>query len=242
MMSTTLGRALRTALTLACALAALAVVAGPAAASTLLAETGEPPVLTLLGGTYDATDNDYTINLGGLPEVTLNLEVSGLERGLGELPGGIFCEGPREAGIYGVIGLLTEPWRPSAGAPAENRRSGLSVWANEHGAATVPITREGCRGATTAFPGQVRYTVEERSPFRASYLVATTVGFCREGTTFVMTGRSIGPNGAPVTYLIPSASNLWHFYTLGAFGTVQRANEEVLNLRFLGFPRSPTAC
>ena len=242
MMSMSLGRALRTVLAAACALVALAAVAGSAMASELLRETREPPVLSVLGSTYEATNNRYSIDLRGSLSVTLGIEARELEVGLAELPGGIFCTGPEEAGIYGVIGLLTEPWRPSAGAPAENRRGGLSVWANEHGAATVPITERGCAGTTTAFPGQVRYTVESRSPFRAKFLVTTTLRFCQSGATYVLTGRSIGANGAPVTYLIPSSTGVWHFYTLGAFGTIQAANEEVVNLRFTGFPRESVAC
>lgn len=242
MLSTTLGRALRTTLTLACALAALAVVAGPAAASELLPSTGQPPVLTVLGSTYDATDNDYSIDLGGSLTVDLEIEARELEQGLEGLPGGIFCEGPEEAGIYAVFGLLTEPWRPSRGAPSRNRRGGLSVWANEHGAATVPITERGCGGATSPFPGQVRYSVETRSPFRAHFLTSTTLTFCQSGGTYVLTGRSIGANGAPTTYLIPSTTGVWHLYTLGAFGSVQGPNEEVVNLRFTGFQRESAAC
>ena len=34
-------------------------------ASALLPTTGQPPVLSVLGSTYDATDNEYTITLGG---------------------------------------------------------------------------------------------------------------------------------------------------------------------------------
>ena len=238
MMSTTFGRALRTAITLACALAALAVVAGPAAASALLPTTREPPVLTVLGSTYDATDNDFTTNLGGTLEATLRVGGSGFEPFAAGFPVDqqrFFCTFPEFAGVYAVIGLLTEPWRPSQSADPDNRVAGLSTWANETATASVP-GRSGCAPGTT-FPGQTVLSEE------GDFLFTTTVRFCREGGgNHVLTGSAIGAGGRPVTYLVPSTSGVWHLYTLGAFGTIQESNEEVVNLRFTGFPRESAAC
>ncbi len=237
-MSTSLGRALRTVLTLACALAALAVVAGPAMASELLEETGEPPVLTVLGSTYNTVTNEFTIPLGGTLEATLEIGGSGFEPFAAGFPVDqqrFFCTFPEFAGIYAVIGLLTEPWRPSQAADPDNRVAGLSTWANENAAATVP-GRSGCAPGTT-FPGQTVLSEEGDLLFR------TTVGFCREaGGNHVLTGSAIGAGGRPVTYLVPLTNGVWHLYTLGAFGAVQESNEEVVNLRFTGFPRESAAC
>lgn len=242
-MSTSLGRALRTALTLACALAALAVVAGPAMAEELLPETGEPPELAILGLAFEEADNEYQIDLGNELSVRLGIEVTGITPGLGALPGGIFCPpAPGEAGIYAVIGLLTEPWRPSEEAPPGNRKTGLAVWANETGSAEVPVTPLGCAGPKAPYPGQVAFAIEDAEPAFVEFLYETTLEFCQAGDEYVLTGDGIGPRGEDITYLVPSATGVWHLYTLGAFGAVQESNEEVVNLRFDGFDPESEPC
>lgn len=244
MMSTSLRRALRTVFTLAFALVALAAVAGSAMASALLPTTREPPELIVLGGSgYNATDNEYSINLGGELNVDLGIAGRRFEPFAAALPveiQSILCAEPEFAGVYGVIGLLTEPWRPSRSADSDNRVAGLSVWANELGAATVPVSREGCRGPTAPFPGQVRLEIDEE--FLGEFLASTRLSFCTSGGNYVLTGTSVGSGGRSSTYLVPSTSGVWQFYTLGAFGTLQESNEEVVNLRFTGFPRESAAC
>jgi hypothetical protein len=247
-MSTSLGRALRTALTLACALAALAVVAGPAMAEALLPATETQTGLIVLGGSeYDPTDNEYSINMGGQLSVNLGIAATGLESFAEAFPAELqfapFCTWPEFAGVYGVIGLVDAGWRPSRGGDLDDRRSGLSKWANELGTASIPVSRDGCAGPTAPFPGQTDLNIDvDEEPFSGEFLEATTLTFCQEDEGYVLIGDSIGAGGRRTPYIVPSATGVWHFYTLGAFGTEQPANEQLVNLRFTGFPVESDPC
>jgi hypothetical protein len=234
-MSTTFGRALRTALTLACALAALAVVAGPAAASETLLPTGASARLAVLGAEYDADTNTYTVDADGQLTVDLAVGGTGYDPTATTFPRDqerFFCTFPEFAGVYAIFGLLASVWQPSdPESSPESRRAGPSAWANIINSATTP-GREGCG----LFPGQT--LLEEEGAF----LTTLEARFCVEGGVHYLTGRAFGGGGRVVTYLWPSATDTWHLYSVAAFGTVSSAVEQVVNVNVTDLPDESASC
>lgn len=239
-MSTTFGRALRTALTLACALAALAVVAGPAAALPTFASTGAEADLIVLNGTPEGS-NTYTVNAAGELSVTTDLGGAAYtqpaENGLPEMFARAIglCSFPEYAGIYVSVGSLhAEAWQPTRRAGTETREAGPTVWANE--TAAVTQRRSGSCAEPTTIADQTLHSEEE-------FLVEVPLTFCREaGGDNALIGEAPGQGGTLVPYSVESDNDVWHIYSIGALGRASEELEEVVNLRITNLPDPSASC
>lgn len=230
MMSTSLGRALRTVLTAALALVALAAFAGSAMAELLAEETGAPAQLGVLNSDPSLA-NTVVVDAEG--ELVVDFDIAGSEfepgEGFPERFRGAFCNFPEFAGAYVSLGLVELPWQPSQEAGPESREAGPTVWANILGAASSA--------------GSCRVLADQARIVEGEFLYTLTARFCVDGNgDYALTGRAPGPGGIPVDYEIPSATNTWHLFSIGALGTITPDNEEILNVQVENLPDPSSPC